>query len=94
MIGDGAYGRCRDCHIEGLAYPSQLCAACWQAQDIDEIVVERLTAGAPVATATRAERNAAVHMLLARGVGRNEIARRVGMSNRQVERIAAERAAA
>jgi transposase-like protein len=92
MIGYGTYtGSCWDCHAEGLAYPSLLCAACWQARDIDDVAVERLTTGDPVATATRAERRAAVHILLDRGVSQNETARRVGMSSRQVARIATDR---
>lgn len=58
--------------------------------DVDEVVVDRLAAQQPVASATIAERREAVAKLHAAGVNDRQIAARTGLAARTVLRIRAE----
>lgn len=55
--------------------------------EVDEMAVERLVAGDPPETTTRAERAAAVAVLVARGLTNVRVAERLGITTRTVERL-------
>jgi DNA-binding NarL/FixJ family response regulator len=54
--------------------------------DVDEVVVDRIVSGVPVATSTPAERRAAIAQLAAHGLNELQIARRTGFTSRTVHR--------
>lgn len=73
-----------------------LCARCYARQQrhsdyADPIAVQRLIDGDPPATVTRLEMCTAIDVLDARGFSASEIAERVGLTKRSIERRRAQR---
>ena len=84
---------CGDCgQVRQVHTPGARCLQCAYREraarqaELDDIAVERLLAGSPVA-ATRAERQAAVAYLTGHGLSARAIAERTGMSSRTAQRL-------
>lgn len=74
--------RCRKCAGSGGGDTTRLRQA-----EVDEMAVERLVAGDPPETTTRAERSAAVAVLVARGLTNVRVAELLGITDRTVQRL-------
>ncbi|ABW14411.1 transcriptional regulator, LuxR family [Parafrankia sp. EAN1pec] len=69
--------------VNGTVY----CLACWRGEsDIDEVAVERAIAGEPPERMSIAERHHAIRRLHGKGPSAREIARRLSISSRTVQR--------
>lgn len=87
---------CRQTRLLVRGPPERLCLSCAQLErprpDVDLVVVQRLLSGS-VVESTRAERQAAVAELDALQLSASQIARRLHLSKRTVERLRARTAA-
>jgi len=76
---------CKACHVQ--ANLRNLTSA--HQDEVDEVAVQRLISGQPPAHTTRAERQLAVRQLLTHRMTNREIAERLHLAQRTVERLRA-----